>query len=222
MSGPLRLLVVEDDFRVARLHAELAGTVEGVEVVGVAHTAADALALAASEHPDLVLLDEYLPDERGTSLIRRLDAAVMLVSAENDVAVIRRAVAAGAVNVILKPFAPPVLTQRLAAFRRFWTALESGQADQRAVDRALATLREGDSPAGAMPKGRSAVTADAVRDALRAAADALTAQEVADATGVSRATAQRYLADLVSAGRVELGLRYGSTGRPEHRYTWRR
>jgi two-component system CitB family response regulator len=72
-----------------------------------------------------------------------------------------------------------------------------------------------------MPKGRSAVTADAIRDALRQAGDPLTAQEVAESTGVSRATAQRYLADLVSAGRVDLALRYGSTGRPEHRYRWR-
>ncbi|MGY2875344.1 response regulator of citrate/malate metabolism [Marmoricola sp. URHA0025 HA25] len=217
----IRVLVVEDDFRVARLHADLVAGVEGMEVLGVAHTAADALAIAAAEHPDLVLLDEYLPDERGTSLIGRLDAAVMLISAETDAGVIRRAVARGAVNVVLKPFGPAVLVGRLAAFRRFWATLESGQADQRAVDRALAVLREGDSPAGAMPKGRSAVTAEAVRDALQAADDALTAQQVADATGVSRATAQRYLADLVSAGRVDLRLRYGSTGRPEHRYTWR-
>lgn len=217
----VRVLVVEDDFRVARLHADLAGALAGFEVVGVAHTAADALAMAGALQPDLVLLDEYLPDERGSSLLGRLEAAVMLISAENDATAIRRAVARGAVNVVLKPFAPPVLTQRLAAFERFWRTLESGQADQRAVDRALAVLREGDSPAGAMPKGRSAVTADAVRDALQQAADAMTAQEVAEATGVSRATAQRYLADLVAAGRADLGLRYGSTGRPEHRYTWR-
>lgn len=222
MTGSvIRVLVVEDDFRVARLHADLVSALDGMQVVGVAHTAADALALAEAERPDLVLLDEYLPDERGTSLIGRLNAAVMLISAETDAEVVRRAVARGAVNVILKPFAPPVLVQRLGAFQRFWATLESGQADQRAVDRALAVLREGDSPAGAMPKGRSAVTADAVRDSLQAADDALTAQEVADATGVSRATAQRYLADLVSAGRVDLRLRYGSTGRPEHRYTWR-
>jgi two-component system CitB family response regulator len=215
------VLVVEDDFRVARLHADLVGSVSGMVVVGVAHTAADALALAVDEHPDLVLLDEYLPDERGSSLVGRLDAAVMLITAETDAAVLRRAVSRGVVNVVLKPFGPAVLTQRLAAFARFWNALDAGQADQRGIDRALAVLREGDSPAGAMPKGRSAVTADAVRDALQSADDALTAQEVAEATGVSRATAQRYLADLVAAGRVDLGLRYGSTGRPEHRYTWR-
>jgi response regulator of citrate/malate metabolism len=218
----IRVLVVEDDFRVARLHADLVTAVDGMEVVGVAHTAADAVALADTERPDLVLLDEYLPDARGSSLVGRLDAAVMLISAENDAATIRRAIARGAVNVVIKPFGPPVLAQRLTAFKRFWTSLQAGQADQQAVDRALAVLREGDSPAGAMPKGRSAVTAEAVREALQAADEALTAQEVADATGVSRATAQRYLADLVSAGRVDLGLRYGSTGRPEHRYTWRR
>jgi two-component system CitB family response regulator len=217
----IRVLVVEDDFRVAKIHADVVAGVDGMEVVGVAHTAADALALAESEHPDLVLLDEYLPDERGSSLVGRLGAAVIVISAETDAAVLRRAVARGAVNVVLKPFPPAVLAQRLAAFARFWDTLASGQADQRAVDRALAVLREGDSPAGAMPKGRSAVTADAVREALLAADDALTAQDVAEATGVSRATAQRYLADLVSAGRVDLGLRYGSTGRPEHRYTWR-
>jgi two-component system CitB family response regulator len=217
----IRVLVVEDDFRVARLHADLVGAVAGMQVVGVAHTAADALAIAAAEHPDLVLLDEHLPDERGSSLIGRLDAAIMLITAETDAAVLRHAIARGAVNVVLKPFGPAVLAQRLAAFQRFWTALGTGQADQRGADRALAVLREGDSPAGAVPKGRSAVTAEAVRDALLAAGDALTAHEVAEATGVSRATAQRYLADLVAAGRVDLGLRYGSTGRPEHRYTWR-
>src|SRR4051794_7372094 len=109
-----------------------------MEVVGVAHTAAEAVALAESQRPDLVLLDEYLPDERGSALIGRLDAAVMVISAETDAAVLRRAVARGAVNVVLKPFAPGVLVQRLAAFARFWDTLGSGQADQRALDRALA------------------------------------------------------------------------------------
>jgi two-component system CitB family response regulator len=48
----------------------------------------------------------------------------------------------------------------------------------------------------------------------------MTAQAIADAIGVSRATAQRYLADLARAGRVDLTLRYGTNGRPEHRYEW--
>ncbi|MGH9060447.1 MAG: two-component system response regulator, partial [Acidimicrobiales bacterium] len=35
---------------------------------------------------------------------------------------------------------------------------------------------------------------------------------------ISRATAQRYLSHLAHTGRVHLALRYGSAGRPEHRY----
>jgi response regulator of citrate/malate metabolism len=67
-------------------------------------------------------------------------------------------------------------------------------------------------------KGHSAPTLALVREALRAAGRGLSAQEVADATGVSRATAQRYLSYLAREGLVRLELRYGSTGRPEHRY----
>lgn len=37
---------------------------------------------------------------------------------------------------------------------------------------------------------------------------------------MSRQTAQRYLKLLERTGRVRLTLRYGETGRPEHRYTW--
>ncbi len=45
------------------------------------------------------------------------------------------------------------------------------------------------------------------------------AAEVADAAGLSRVTARRYLEHLVDAKTVELELRYGG-GRPEHRYRW--
>ena len=45
--------------------------------------------------------------------------------------------------------------------------------------------------------------------------------DVARAVGISRATAQRYLSQMVQRGTVQLELRYGSRGRPEHRYVAR-
>ena len=222
MSRPaIRVLVVDDDFRVAQLHASYVGQAEGFEVVGVARTIAEAFGLAERLAPDLVLLDEYLPDGSGSAAIGRFGAAVMMVSAAEDPTVVRRAIAAGALNYVLKPFPPGVLVERLAAFRRFWQVLESGaELDQTGVDRALQALRTADTPVARAPKGRSPVTSEAIVEVLRAAEDALTAVEVADATGVSRATAQRYLSDLARDGRVQLTLRYGSTGRPEHCFEW--
>jgi response regulator of citrate/malate metabolism len=114
-----------------------------------------------------------------------------------------------------------VLVERLHAFGRFWRSLDADvHLDQTAVDHALQALRAADSPTATVRKGRSPVTADAISEVLRATEDALTAAEVADSTGVSRATAQRYLADLARDGRVQLTLRYGSTGRPEHCFEW--
>jgi response regulator of citrate/malate metabolism len=217
----IRVLVVDDDFRVAQLHASYVARLDGFEVVGTANSAAEALRLADETRPDLVLLDEYLPDAPGSSIGRRLGAAVIVVSAAEDAASVRRALAGGALNYVLKPFPPQVLVERLRAFERFWTLLAKDvQLDQTAVDRALQALRIADTPATVVRKGRSPVTSDAVSDALRSTDGALTAAEVAERTGVSRATAQRYLSDLARAGRVRLTLRYGSTGRPEHCFEW--
>lgn len=222
MTTPtIRVLVVDDDFRVAQLHASYVGRADGFEVVGLAHSKAEAIELDQRLEADLVLLDEYLPDGSGTDLVGQLRGAVMVISATDDGSVVRRAIAAGAVNVLLKPFPPSVLVERLHAFDRFWRQLGPGtHVDQTAVDRALQALRTADTPVATTRKGRSPVTAEAIADALRASPEALTAIDVAEATGVSRATAQRYLSDMVRDGRLHLTLRYGSTGRPEHCFEW--
>lgn len=81
-----------------------------------------------------------------------------------------------------------------------------------------ATLRSTASPLTTLPKGHSAPTTDLVLGVLRQAGRPLSAQEVADRTGLSRSTAQRYLKQLERDSRLRLSLRYGDTGRPEHRY----
>ena len=47
----------------------------------------------------------------------------------------------------------------------------------------------------------------------------LTSAEVAAAISASRATAQRYLANMATTDEVKVGLRYGTTGRPEQEFT---
>lgn len=55
---------------------------------------------------------------------------------------------------------------------------------------------------------------------LRDCADGLTAAKVAEAVGISRITARRYLEHLVEAGRAARAPQYGTVGRPELQYRW--
>ncbi|GLY96174.1 response regulator [Actinoplanes sp. NBRC 103695] len=68
----IRVLVVDDDFMVAKVHRGFVDRVPGFTTIGVAHTGADALAMAEAQRPDLVLLDIYLPDISGLEVLRRL------------------------------------------------------------------------------------------------------------------------------------------------------
>ncbi len=71
-APPVRILVVDDEPNIAEL-LSAALTFEGYEV-GVAGTGAEALDLARSFRPNLVMLDVMLPDLDGNEVCRRLRA----------------------------------------------------------------------------------------------------------------------------------------------------
>lgn len=220
MSQKVRILVVDDDFRVAAVHADALAQLDRCEVVGRATTLGQARQVLSSTPVDLVVADEYLPDGSGSDLVGAADAAVIMVTASDAPATVRRALLRGAFGYILKPFAMPVLIDRVTAFVRYHDAVSAERPRTQADIDALISHAHPRSPGAAMPKGRSAVTANAIAAMLRDSDGPVTAVAVADGIGISRATAQRYLSDMVAEGSAELALRYGTTGRPEHSYAW--
>ncbi|GAA5055177.1 response regulator transcription factor [Streptomyces similanensis] len=217
---PLSVLVVDDDFRVAALHGDVVAETPGCVVAGTAHSAGAALRfLEQDEAPvDLALVDLYLPDGPGLELLRALPCDAFVLSAASEGRTVRTALAAGALAYLIKPFPPDALGRRLRGYVRYRQLTDADTLDQRALDDALAALR------GAGDGGRRAATAahtvtrELVLGALREAAGPLSAGEVAAMIGVSRATAQRYLADMVGRGALRMRLRYGVAGRPEQEY----
>jgi response regulator of citrate/malate metabolism len=215
----IRVLVVEDDFRVAKVHVDFTHRVDGFEVATTARTAGEARRVLDERAIDLVLLDTYLPDESGLDLLRDVTVDTIMLTAASDAATVRAAYARGALNYLVKPFTAEQLGDRLTAYRHYRSVLSGERTlTQDEIDRGWRLLHDGDRPAA--PKGQSAVTVRLVSEALRLAGEPRTAAEVADELGISRATAQRYLAALTRDGAAEMRLRYGATGRPEHRYRW--
>ena len=87
--------------------------------------------------------------------------------------------------------------------------------DQRAVDRVLGTTT---ARRIALPKGPYQVSLERVAAGLAACRTDASAAEIAETLGMSRVSARRYLEHLVASGAAEVAPRYGSAGRPEHRY----
>ncbi|GAA2675940.1 MULTISPECIES: response regulator [Actinoplanes] len=218
----IRVLVVDDEPLIAQAHRAYTERIAGFEVVGVAHTARDAMAVLRTQEVDLILLDLHLPDRHGLDLVRALRAAgsgadVLAVTSSRDLGVVRQAVALGVTHYLLKPFTFAAFRDRMDRYALYRAQVRevSEVAAQHEIDRVFATLRGG--PPDSLPKGLDPATFDLIRAALQAAGG-LSATEVAARTGTSRVTARRYLEHLAEAGRAVRSPRYGGPGRPEVEY----
>ncbi|MFE0579600.1 response regulator [Streptomyces sp. NPDC058874] len=222
---PIHVLVVDDDMRVVQINAAYVAKVPGFRVIAQARSTAEALDFLSAHPVGLVLLDHYLPDENGLDLVRRLrqrgdGTDVIMVTAARDLATVQAAMRLGALQYLVKPFTFAGLRARLEAYRSLRRTLATGgEAEQDEVDRIFGALA-GAAYENELPKGHSPTTAELVRQVLRPAESPLSTQQIADRAGISRQSAQRYLTLLERSGRVSLALRYGETGRPEHRYAW--
>ena len=218
----IAVLVVDDDFRVAKIHSNFVSRVDGFEVVGVAHSGADAMRLVKDVEPDLILLDLYLPDVFGLDLLNQLRVQglrsdVIVISAGNESTTVQQAVQLGVTNYLLKPFTFADLQQRLEDYRRHRATRPAHRlGDQSEIDRLFG--RTATSLLDQLPKGLSAETATLILTEVAGSKSGLSASECASQVGVSRVSARRYLVRYANKGLMKVSLRYGNAGRPERRY----
>jgi DNA-binding response OmpR family regulator len=121
MTAPLTVLVVEDDETVADVVA--AYLQDAGLVVLRAADGVTALAVAARERPDLVVLDLMLPGVDGLEVCRRLrearaDLPVVMLTALGEEADRLAGLESGADDYVVKPFSPRELVLRVQAVLR--------------------------------------------------------------------------------------------------------
>lgn len=111
-----------------------------LELVGEAADGAAALVLAATEEPDLLIVDARLPDLPAMEMLRRIqrldsEAPVLVMAGSQDIEAARESIAVGATDYILKPLDREALLQSLDA------ALE-GLRELRDTERYMRRARE--------------------------------------------------------------------------------
>lgn len=216
MTEPLRVLILDDDFRVGQLHRGIVDDHPACAAMDPVRSIAEARDSIRNARPDLLLADVFLPDGDGIALVRDAGIDAILISAADDAPTVRRALRSGAVGYLVKPFERRALTGLLDRYARYRNLIAGDRAlRQEDVDRALAILHGAGEPVSLSRSATEQLVLAALGDGEASAA------EVGERVGISRATAQRHLAALAARTVVEVRLRYGATGRPEHRYAVR-
>lgn len=126
-----KVLVVEDDAPVRHL-ITVSLSAEDYNVLA-SNTAAEAVQLAATQNPDMILLDLGLPDGDGVEVIGKVrswtETPIIVISARDKDTDKIEALDAGADDYLTKPFSVAELLARLRATQRRLTHLAAGNAE---------------------------------------------------------------------------------------------
>src|SRR5437773_3698269 len=103
----VRILLVDDHVLVSEALRAMLSFEDGLEVVGVAASGADAVRLARTLRPDVVMMDVTLEGLNGIEASREItrlhpDIAVLVVTMHDDAATVTAAIAAGARGFVPK------------------------------------------------------------------------------------------------------------------------
>ena len=105
----IKVLIIEDSMYMRTLISD-ALTAAGYEVVGQAANGETGIDMALELEPDLITLDNILPDMIGLDILKvikseeNLKSKVLMISAVGQESVVRQGLELGAEDYILKPF----------------------------------------------------------------------------------------------------------------------
>jgi DNA-binding NarL/FixJ family response regulator len=122
-EGRITVVIVDDHLLVAEGVAAALGATADITVLGLADSCATGIAAVERHRPDVLLLDQRLPDGVGTDILKTVlrispTMKVLLVTASDTDEVLARAIEAGAAGVIAKGKRAASLVQAVRAAAR--------------------------------------------------------------------------------------------------------
>jgi DNA-binding NarL/FixJ family response regulator len=210
-ENPIRILLVDDHILVRAGLRLLIEAQPHLSVAGEAGTGADALAMAARELPDVIILDLDLSGHSGLDLLEDLikasrGARVVILTGVRDPEVHRRAVQLGATGLVFKDKAAEVLIK----------AIEKVHAREVWLDHALTAgvrseVAHADEQEKADPEAQKILfLTDRERQVVGLVCEGLKNKQIADRLSIREATVRNHLTSILSklglSGRFDLAL----------------
>lgn len=224
----LKVLIADDDPRIALLHQNMVEKVGGFEVIAIANTTQELKEYLPLMKPDLLLLDVYFPDGNGIDLLEwmhtnAVSTDVILITAAKEMASLEKSLRFGVFDYLIKPI---MFYRFCASLEKYATYKHKLVSEKELSQHTVDELFDKKIPLPqtlhvTLPKGVDSITLEKILGILHQNESYYSASEIADRLGINRTTARRYLEYLVSASKVEVDSLYGSVGRPERKYKLR-
>ena len=210
-SSPIRVILIDDHTIVRAGLRMLLGNAPNLKVVGEAGNRADALALAASQQTDIILLDLDIEGESSLDFMQEMmdlgkDAKIVVLTGLRDSELHRRAIRLGAMGLVMKDKAAEVLIK----------AIERVHAGEVWLDRSMTAsmlneLRRSRAEAQDDPdKAKIATLTEREREIIHLVCQGLKNKRIGERLFISEATVRNHLTSILSkldlSDRFELAL----------------
>lgn len=221
----IKVLIAEDDPRIALLHQSMVEKIANFEVIAIANTISELKEYIELMRPDLLLLDVYFPDGNGIDFLswmrsNAVHTDVILITAAKEMASLEKSLRYGVFDYLIKPIMFYRFQSSLQKFHDYKEkVISQEELSQSKVDAFFNKTLQPTKPLHVgLPKGVDSITLEKILSALHQSQAFFSASEIAEILGINRTTARRYLEYLVSEAKVEVDSLYGSVGRPERKY----
>jgi DNA-binding NarL/FixJ family response regulator len=185
----IRVLIADDQQLIRSGLRSLLERDDDIVVVAEAADGLQAVALAASERPDVVLMDVRMPGIDGVQATGRVDAAVIVLTTYDSDATVFAALRAGAAGFLLKDVTPDELRRAVREVAAGGSILAPAVAG-----RVMAAAAHGHTPS----RERLAGLTDREVQVLAAVAAGNRNGEIAELLGITDATVRTYVGRLLT------------------------
>ena len=191
-TEPIRILIADDHIVVREGLRTLLGVKPGLEVIGEAGDGLEAVSMAKSLQPDVILLDLKMPHKNGLEAIQEIkqtnpQARILVLTSFDDDERVFSAIKAGALGYLLKDSSPPQLIEAIREVYQGKSSLHPNIA--------LKVIRELNNPTD-LPPTEDPLT-EREMETLRLLAQGLSNQEISEELTISERTVGKHVSNIL-------------------------